>query len=101
MADRNIVNSYMKSVFFGQIREDLIFPYPRSSNQVSETVQMILDSFQRFAREKVRSVEWDEKGKMPHEIVENLAELGMLGLMVPEELGGAGLPPSAYSRIME
>ena len=91
----------MKSLFFGQIREDLIFPYPKLSADTVETTKMILDSLQKFARDQFKSVEWDEKGAMPKEIISYMAELGVLGLAVPEEFGGIGLPQQAYARVMQ
>src|SRR3569832_833726 len=96
-----VQNSFMKSMFFGEIREDLVFPYPKMSSETSETVQMVIDSVGRFAKDHVKSAEWDEKGEMPREIVSYLAELGILGLAVPEDLGGLGIPQSGYARVMQ
>lgn len=93
--------SYMKSLFFGQVREELIFPYPKMKKEVAETVRMILDSVDRFAKEHVRSEEWDNKHQMPREILSHLAEMGMMGMGVPENLGGLGLPQTGYARIMQ
>jgi len=93
--------SFMKSMFFGQIREDLIFPYPRISAEVAETVRMVNDSLDKISRDHVKSVEWDEKGQMPKEILAQMAELGVMGLAVPEEFGGIGLPQSGYARVMQ
>ena len=45
-------NSFMKSIFFGQIREDLIFPFPRLNAETTETVKMVLDSVEKFGKEK-------------------------------------------------
>ncbi|MCM2278693.1 MAG: acyl-CoA dehydrogenase family protein [Oligoflexia bacterium] len=94
-------NSFMKSLFFGQIREELVFPFPRLGSETAETVGMILDSMEKFAKDHVRQSEWDEKGAMPKEILTHLAEMGMLGLAVPEAFGGLGLPQMAYARIMQ
>lgn len=94
-------NSFMKSLFFGEIREDLLFPYPVVSLQTTETVQMIVDAFDKFAKEHVKSAAWDEKGEMPREIVSRMAEMGLMGLAVSEDLGGLGLPQSAYARIFQ
>lgn len=93
--------SFMKSLFFGEIREDLVFPYPRLAPDTAETVGMVLDSVGKFAGDHFKSAEWDEKGAMPREILNYLGELGILGMAVPEELGGLGLPQSAYARVME
>src|SRR4051812_21995474 len=94
-------NSFMKSLFFGEIREDLIFPYPKFSSESKETLRMILDAVDKFSKEHVKSSEWDEKGQMPREIVSMLAEMGLTGLAVPEELGGLGLTISSYARVFE
>jgi acyl-CoA dehydrogenase family protein 9 len=94
-------NSFMKSLFFGQIREELIFPYPHLPEDTKETLKMVLDSIDRFGKDSVKSAEWDEKGEMPREIVAQMAELGVLGLAVPEDLGGLGLPQTGYVRVLQ
>ena len=91
----------MKSLFFGQIREDLVFPYPRFAASTAENVGMILDSIEKFGRDHVKSREWDDAGKMPREMVARFAELGLMGLAVPEDLGGLGLPQNGYARVFE
>lgn len=94
-------NSFMKSMFFGQIREELVFPFPSLPAESTETVRMILDSIERFAKENVKSAEWDEKGQMPREVVSQLAELGLMGIAVPEEYGGLGLSQLGYGRVFQ
>ena len=94
-------NSFMKTLFFGEVREDLVFPYPRMSKDVSESVTMIVDTVHKYAKDKVHSSEWDEKGAMPIDVVKNMAEMGLMGLAVPEEFGGLGLPQSGYARIFQ
>ncbi len=96
-----VQNSFMKSLFFGEIQEDLLFPYPRMNADTTDNVRMILDSVEKFARDQVKSDEWDKKGEMPREMISYLAELGVLGIAVPEELEGLGLPQSGYARIMQ
>jgi acyl-CoA dehydrogenase family protein 9 len=94
-------NSLMKSLFFGEIREDLLFPYPKMPQETRETVSMVIDSIDKFAKEHVHSAKWDEEGKMPREIVSMAAELGLMGLGVPEELGGLGFKQNAYARVFQ
>jgi acyl-CoA dehydrogenase family protein 9 len=93
--------SFMKSLFFGQIREEFIFPYPKPKAETKESVQMILDAIDKFGKDVVKSAEWDDKGEMPREIVTMMAEMGLTGLAVPEDLGGLGLPQSGYARIFQ
>lgn len=93
--------SFMKSLYLGEIREDLIFPFPELPAATQETARMVVDSIKRFGQEAVKSSEWDEKGQMPMEMVKQMSELGLMGLAVPEDLGGLGLPASGYARIMQ
>jgi len=93
--------SYMKSLFFGEIQEELIFPYPLMSKDTRETIGMIRDAFNKFSNDKIDSEKWDKEGKMPQEILSYLAEMGLMGLAVPEELGGLGLPQTGYARMMQ
>ncbi|MDG2303411.1 MAG: acyl-CoA dehydrogenase family protein [Candidatus Binatia bacterium] len=44
---------------------------------------------------------WEEDGKVPREILQKMGELGMLGLRVPESLGGVGLGPVASAVFSE
>ena len=54
---------------------------------------MIRASLRDFARERLApfSAEWDRERKFPREALQELAALGALGIVVPEEEGGAGL----------
>jgi butyryl-CoA dehydrogenase len=56
-----------------------------------------------FAQREIapKAMELDKTGRWPTEIVERMAELGFLGMMVPSELGGAGLDTIAYVLAME
>ena len=56
-----------------------------------------------FARGRIvpNAEEWSEAGKFPLELLPELAELGLLGLAVPVELGGAGLDVLTVALVME
>lgn len=45
--------------------------------------------------------EWDEKSEFPHEVVKKLGEMGLLGVIFPEELGGAGMGYVEYVLAIE
>jgi acyl-CoA dehydrogenase family protein 9 len=94
-------NSFMKSLFFGQIREELVFPFPKIPAETNETIRMVIDSIDRFAKDHVRSGEWDEKGEMPKEVLSYLAEMGLMGIAVPEGYDGLGMSQSGYARVMQ
>ncbi len=56
-----------------------------------------------FAREKVLPLahDIDEKGKIPPELIAEMASLGFLGIYVPESYGGAGLDALSYALVCE
>ncbi len=56
-----------------------------------------------FARTEIapHAREWDERSEFPHEVFRKLGELGFLGVLVPEEYGGAGLTYRDYVAIVE
>jgi alkylation response protein AidB-like acyl-CoA dehydrogenase len=64
---------------------------------------MIRETARQFAREELaRSViERDEKEEFPFESVRKMGELGFMGMMVPEQYGGAGLDTMSYVIALE
>jgi alkylation response protein AidB-like acyl-CoA dehydrogenase len=56
-----------------------------------------------FAREKVlpRAHDIDEQGKVPPELIREMASLGFMGIYVPESYGGAGLDALSYALVSE
>lgn len=45
--------------------------------------------------------EWDEKSEFPHKVVKKLGEMGLMGVIFPEELGGAGMGYVEYVLAVE
>jgi butyryl-CoA dehydrogenase len=70
---------------------------------LSETQTEIRDLARRFSTEELRpkAAEWEKAGWLPDGIGRQLGELGFLSVLVPEELGGAGLDYVAYALITE
>jgi acyl-CoA dehydrogenase family protein 9 len=93
--------SFMKSLFFGLLRPELVHPFPRQTEEERETTRMILESYREFAEAHLDGGRFDREHAVPKEIREQLAELGILGLTIPEEHGGAGLGYTTYCRVME
>jgi alkylation response protein AidB-like acyl-CoA dehydrogenase len=56
-----------------------------------------------FARTQVapHARKWDEEERFPKEIVPKLAELGLLGIRIPEEYGGSGMDTTSYAICVE
>lgn len=66
--------------------------------ELTEEQQMIRDTVRRFALEHVEplAIEIDRDHRFPEETAEKMAELGLMGICIPEEYGGAGMDDLCY-----
>ena len=71
--------------------------------ELSETHQQLRTMVRDFCTREVepRAIEWDKEERFPKEIVPKLAELGLLGIRIPEAYGGAGMDTMAYAICVE
>ncbi len=69
----------------------------------TEDQRMIRDAARAFATEMLapNAAQWDHDAKLPDAIVAQLGELGLLGMIVPQELGGSYTDYVAYALAME
>ena len=71
---------------------------------LDEELEMIRDQFRRYAVEKVEphAHDWHLKDELiPMEVIEELAEMGVFGLTIPEEFGGFGLSKASMCVVSE
>ncbi len=71
---------------------------------LDEDLEMIREQFYRYAEDRVKpnAHEWHLKDELiPMEIIEELAELGVFGLTIPEEYGGLGLSKASMVVVTE
>ena len=71
--------------------------------ELNEEQQQIKYSVREFAESEIlpNGMEWDETQHFPIELRPKLAELGLLGVIFPEEYGGAGMGYVEYATIIE
>lgn len=64
----------------------------------NENQQMIADMIRKFGIEHIRPkfMDWDESQEFPIEVFKKLGELGLMGVLVPEEYGGSGFSYTEY-----
>ena len=69
----------------------------------NETQSMIAQSIKDFAEQNIKPfiMEWDEAQIFPVSLFKKLGEMGFMGVLVPEELGGSGLGYHEYITIVE
>lgn len=63
------------------------FPYPSVPEEEQETLKMLIDPVQRYFAEQVDSKKIDETKEIPGAVLEDLKQMGLFGLQIPEELG--------------
>lgn len=70
--------------------------------KLTEEQQMIQDAARDFAENAIKPIaaEFDESGQFPVETIKAMGELGLMGIEVPEEYGGAGLDAISYTLAM-
>ena len=71
--------------------------------ELTEEQEQIKLSVREFAEAEIRpnALEWDETQHFPEELRPKLAELGLLGILFPEEYGGSGMGYVEYATIIE
>jgi alkylation response protein AidB-like acyl-CoA dehydrogenase len=65
--------------------------------------RQIREMVEQFADEEIqpRAAEIDETDEFPRDLIDGMAELGLMGMPIPEEYGGAGLDYHAYAMALE
>lgn len=99
LADPDKNPSFTRGVFQGEILEDLVFPFPEPSAEEKDTLNQILDAFRGWAKDTLDPAKLDHDGKFPDEVRQGMAELGLMGLNIPEEYGGFGASAMVFNRV--
>ncbi|WP_288386027.1 acyl-CoA dehydrogenase family protein [uncultured Acinetobacter sp.] len=70
---------------------------------LSEAQQQIREMTQQFAQEKIKphSSEWDRTHRFPIEMIQEMGQLGLMGMLVPEVWGGSDTGYVAYASAIE
>jgi acyl-CoA dehydrogenase family protein 9 len=95
------VSSFAKSLFLGEIAENVVFPYPKPDEAEQEKVRALNRSLRALAADRIDPGKIEEERWIGDELVAELGRLGLCGLYVPEEYGGQGLSQTGYCRVFE
>src|SRR5207302_1630869 len=86
-----VAPSFVRDLFLGKFRFDLIHPYPEQDPEEIRRAQPFLDKLERLLREQVDSDRIDREGEIPEAVIQGLRDLGAFGIKIPREYGGLGL----------
>jgi acyl-CoA dehydrogenase family protein 9 len=95
------VSSFGKSLFCGEIHEDLVFPYPKPDPAEERRIRGLIDALRAFAANSIDPKKIEEERWIGDDVVAGLGERGLCGLYVPEQYGGQGLSQTGYCRVFE
>jgi acyl-CoA dehydrogenase family member 9 len=99
-AERTGVSSFCKSLFLGEIHEELVFPWPEPRAEEQDRIRKLIAAAHeigdRIDPRKIEEDRWVGDG-----LIKQLGEAGLLGLYVPEKYGGQGLSQTGYARVFE
>jgi acyl-CoA dehydrogenase family member 9 len=93
-------SSFAKSLFFGDIEEDMVFPWPEPRAEEQDRIRGLIAAAHEIGAD-IDPRETEEKRWIGDDIIRRLGEAGLLGLYVPEDYGGQGLSQTGYARVFE
>ena len=92
--------SFVRELFLGRFRLDLIHPHPASDAAEEARAKPFMDKLRAFM-ERVDSEEIDRTGELPEALVQELRDMGAFGIKIGKEYGGLGLSQMSYIRAIE
>src|SRR5262245_18866996 len=93
-------SSFAKSLFCGEIHEEMVFPWPEPDADEQEKVRRLIAAAHEIG-EQVDPRESEKKRWLGDSLVRELGDRGLCGLYVPERYAGQGLSQTGYARVFE
>jgi acyl-CoA dehydrogenase family member 9 len=95
------VSSFAKSLFLGEIHEDLVFPWPSPDPEEQDRIRELNARVRDYCAENYDPRQVEAERWIPDQVLRDLGEIGALGLYVDPEYGGQGLSQTGYARVFE
>ena len=93
--------SAAKQLFLGNILEENLFPYPQIRARDQEMLGAMTDAIDQFLGDKAAQFkQYDRDAEQPADFIQALRDMGLFGLIIPEEFGGLALSNGAYARVL-
>ncbi len=92
---------FMKNLFWGNFREDMVFPYPQVPADETAACDQLLAALDTYLETEHPALLIDRDQEIPQSAIKRLFELGVLGMTIPKEYGGLGLGITSYNRVLE
>jgi alkylation response protein AidB-like acyl-CoA dehydrogenase len=93
-------SSFAKSLFLGEIPEEMAFPWPQPRPDEQDRIRALIAAAHEVGdaldHRKIEDKRW-----IGDDVVRRLGDAGLCGLYVPERYGGQGLSQTGYARVFE
>ena len=90
--------SFVKELFLGRLRLDLIDPLPAQDPEEQARGAEFLARLEKYVVEEVDPLKIEREDHVPPEVLDGLRALGCFGIKIPQEYGGLGFGQRTYSR---
>ncbi|MSQ90277.1 MAG: acyl-CoA dehydrogenase [Phycisphaerales bacterium] len=91
----------VKNFFWGNFRENLLFPYPAISRDETQRCDALLATLDQYLTTDHPTHEIDQDQHIPDWVITRLFDLGVLGMTISAEYGGGGFGITSYNRVLE
>jgi alkylation response protein AidB-like acyl-CoA dehydrogenase len=92
---------FAKHLYFGRFRTESIMPYPELPEGTIEATKSMVEKTKKFCLEFIDPVQIDTEAKIRDGVVKGLGNIGVLGMTIAKEHGGAGMRQYSYCKVME
>jgi acyl-CoA dehydrogenase family member 9 len=92
---------FVKNLFWGRMRNELVFPYPAQDPKESAACDQLLARLDEYLKSEHPAIQIDQEQEIPDWVIKKLFDLGVLGMTIPKEHGGLGMGITSYNRVLE
>ncbi len=93
--------SFLREIFLGNLRLDLVHPFPNPKGIDRPEFREFYEKFRIFMDKEVDSDAIDREGKIPDRVIQRLREMGAFGLKIKKQYGGLEFSQAEYNKLME
>ncbi|MFQ5686128.1 MAG: acyl-CoA dehydrogenase family protein [Candidatus Scalindua sp.] len=92
---------FVKNMFWGNIRDELVLPYPQVSSDERLECDRLLEKLDKYLCDEHPAIQIDQEEEIPRWAIDRLFGLGVMGMTIPKEYGGLGMSTTSYNRVLE
>jgi len=92
---------FIKNLFWGNFREDLVFPFPVVGPEEVARCDQLVAELDAYLRNEHPRIEVDQTQQIPDWAIKRLFDIGVMGMIIPQEYGGGGFGVTSYNRVLE